>query len=183
MPSFHSSSPPSHPLDIAPGQAVPLHGPGRSPFLWPSRNRTISFSELRPGLVGAPLAVLVSEEEREWQEAYYEWTTSPPLWKWGGNEAAWFYFLCSCFAVLSISIKIIISEQQICKQDCDKMRGGEGRPQSLENTDILQALRGLGKELFWPKIKFTSLKPARVPMAWQHNDQLVWTQRLQENGS
>lgn len=44
-------------------------------------------------------------------------------------------------------------------------RCGEGRPWSLENTDILQALRGLGKELFWPKIKLISLKPARVPMA------------------
>lgn len=88
----------------------------------------------------------------------------PPLWKRGGNEVAWFYFLCSCAAVLTISIKII-SEQQICKQDYDKMRRGEGRPRSHENADILQTLQGLGKELFWPKNKHTSLKADRVPIA------------------
>ena len=76
---------------------------------------------------------------------------------------AWFYFLCSCTTVLTISIKIIISEQQICKKDYEKMWGGEGRPQSHENTDILQTLWGLGKELFWPKDKFMSLELARVP--------------------
>lgn len=62
-------------------------------------------------------------------------------------------------------MKIIIAEQQICKQDYDKMWKGEGRPQSHENTDILQTLQGLGKELFWPKNKFMSLKPGRVPIA------------------
>lgn len=104
----------------------------------------------------------------------------PLLWKWGRNMSAWFYFLCSCAAVLIISIQTITSEQQICKQDHDKMWRGERRPQSHENTDILQTLQELGSELFWPKNKFTSLKPARVPIAWQHSDQLVWTQCLRE---
>lgn len=129
---------------------------------------------------GALLAVLVSVEEREWQEAYYGGDCILLLCKWGGNKAAWFYFLCSCAAVPTISMKIITSEQQICKQDYDKMRRGEGRPQSHENTDILQTLQGLWKELFWPKNKFMSLKPARVPIAWQYNDQLVRTRSLLE---